>query len=317
MSFHKLSQDDDTRVATVRQYRPIVDLVPPHWQAARIVANGIQQQYYRTGGQKPPLVLLHGFEECGLCWLRVARALEHVYDVIMPDVRGHGLSDAATSGFSLDILAADQAALIESLGLVRPVILGRSMGATIGVHLAATFPRIVRALLLEEPPMRPMPVPDPDTNPGFAAWYQSWLAQIQTLKTQPHEERMETALNLLPMIDLWGEDDLVPWVEAQVHFDLETIAYALADPDLFGAWQQEVSRIVCPILLMTGNAQRGAATTSEGVRAVRAAWHDGQHVAFEQAGHLISREAFEPYVATVLDFLMTRNSEREKEEGLL
>lgn len=303
MSFHKLSQDHDTRVATVGHYRPIADLIPPHWQAASIVANGIHQQYYRTGGHKPPLVLLHGFEEYSLCWLRVARALEHAYDVIMPDTRGHGRSDAATSGFSLDILAADQAALIQSLGLVRPVILGRSMGATVGVYLAATFPRLVQALLLEEPPMRPMPVPDSDTNPAFAAWYQSWLAQMQTLKTQPHKERMVTALSLLPPTDLWVEDDLVPWVEAQVHFDLETLAYPLADPELFGAWQEEVSRIVCPILLMTGNLQRGAATTSEGIGAVQAAWHNGQHVAFEQAGHLISREAFESYVATVLDFL--------------
>jgi len=291
------------RVQAIGQYRPIEALVPAHWQAATIVANGIHLHYSRTGGQKPPLLLLHGFEEHGLCWLRVARALEDTYDVIMPDARGHGRSAAAASGFSLDILAADHAALIQVLGLDRPAVLGRSMGAAVAVQLAATFPDRVRAVLLEDPPMRAMPVLDPDTNPGYAAWYQAWLAQMQALKTQPHAERLRAAIGLQPGADRWVEDDLVTWVEAQVQFDLETITPALANPGVFGGWQQAVSQVTCPILLMTGNPQRGSVSTAEGIQAVQAAWHSGEHVVFDHAGHLISREAFEPYVATVAHFL--------------
>lgn len=295
--------DQAARMHAIGHYRLIEALVPTHWQAATIIANGIHVHFSRTGGQKPPLLLLHGFEEHGLCWLRVARALEHDYDVIMPDARGHGRSAAATSDFALDILAADHAALIQVLGLDRPAVLGRSMGAAVAVQLAATFPDRVRAVLLEDPPMRKMPVPDPDTNPGYAAWYQAWLDQMQTLKTLPHAERLRAALELQPGADRWVEDDLVTWVEAHVQFDLDTITPALANPSVFGGWQQAVGQITCPILLMTGNPQRGSASTVEGIQAVQAAWHAGEHVVFGNAGHLISREAFEPYMATVTHFL--------------
>lgn len=56
----------------VSNYRPIDDLIPPHWSDGMVFANGIHHHYYRTGGEKPPLLLLHGFNENGLTWLRVA-----------------------------------------------------------------------------------------------------------------------------------------------------------------------------------------------------------------------------------------------------
>jgi pimeloyl-ACP methyl ester carboxylesterase len=55
-------------------------------------ANGIHIHYLRTGGCKPPLVLLHGLTGSGACWIPLARALEGEYDVLMPDARGHGNS---------------------------------------------------------------------------------------------------------------------------------------------------------------------------------------------------------------------------------
>ena len=64
------------------------------WQSGDIETNGIRMHYHRTGGDKPALVLSHGATDSGLCWTRVARVLEADYDVIMPDARGHGRSDA-------------------------------------------------------------------------------------------------------------------------------------------------------------------------------------------------------------------------------
>lgn len=303
MTHTRRSAGNDPRLDVVQTYRPVAELVDPDWQHATVLANGIQQHYYRTGGSKPPLLLLHGFEENGLCWLRVASELAASYDVIMPDARGHGRSAGTQSGFSLALLAADSAALIQALELDRPVVLGRSMGATTAVQLAATSPDLVRAIVLEDPPMRPMPLPDPATNPGYHAWYQSWLAQMQTLKTQSHAERMVTALELLPGTSLWAEQDLVPWIEAQVQFDLGTIAHAFADTSLFASWRSLVGAVACPMLLMTGQPQHGSAATPEGIAQVQAAWQQGQHVAFANAGHLISRDAFEKYMAVVRDFL--------------
>ena len=79
--------------AVIKTYRPIEELIPAHWGEGNIFANGIHHHYYRTGGENPPLLLLHGFNENGLTWLRTARELERDYDVIMLDARGHGRSD--------------------------------------------------------------------------------------------------------------------------------------------------------------------------------------------------------------------------------
>ena len=70
-----------------------------------VVANGIKIHYYRTGGDKPPVVLSHGATDDGLCWTRVTLALEAEYDVIMPDARGHGY--ATEAGRALVGLAAE------------------------------------------------------------------------------------------------------------------------------------------------------------------------------------------------------------------
>lgn len=47
--------------------------------------NGIKIHYYRTSGNKPPFILLHGATDNGLCWTPVAEYLAGQYDVIMVD----------------------------------------------------------------------------------------------------------------------------------------------------------------------------------------------------------------------------------------
>lgn len=61
-------------------------------------ANEIRQHFYRTGGNKPPLLLLHGFMDSTLTWLRTARLLENDYDIIMPDARGRGHTEHLAQG---------------------------------------------------------------------------------------------------------------------------------------------------------------------------------------------------------------------------
>ena len=68
------------------------------WVSASVMANGIRVHYTQTGGGLPPLILLHGITDNGLCWTRVARTLEEEWDLSMPDARGHGLSEAPDTG---------------------------------------------------------------------------------------------------------------------------------------------------------------------------------------------------------------------------
>src|SRR5262249_36867377 len=146
-------------------------------------ANSIWQHYWRTGGEKPALVLLHGFMENGLCWLRTAQALEDDYDVILPDARGHGRSEGIATGLSARLLAEDAAALIRAVGVERPSLLGFSMGGGTAARVAAGHPELLRCVLLEDAPWRRAPGPGPTASEAYRAWAEAYLAWLASLKT--------------------------------------------------------------------------------------------------------------------------------------
>src|SRR5688500_3957405 len=86
-------------------------LLPSGWQSDFIeTADGARLHYIRTGGDKAPLLLLHGFQPASITWLRTAQAFAPDNHVIMPVFRGHGQSSASGSGFSAEILTGDIAA---------------------------------------------------------------------------------------------------------------------------------------------------------------------------------------------------------------
>jgi pimeloyl-ACP methyl ester carboxylesterase len=127
------------------EVRPDSKQIPSHWFEGMVVANGIRQHYYRTGGDHRSLILLHGFTDNGLSWLRVARALERDYDVVMVDGRGLGLSDGPETGYSQDLLSQDVMGLIH-------ILMGHSNGALTAASVAANEPELVSAVVLEDPP---------------------------------------------------------------------------------------------------------------------------------------------------------------------
>ena len=74
------------------------------------------------------LVLVHGLTDNGLCWTRIAKALQDDFDIVMFDARGHGgstrMAAGAESGAGNDIAEA-----IQGLDLRSPVVMGHSVGA--------------------------------------------------------------------------------------------------------------------------------------------------------------------------------------------
>src|SRR3989442_290001 len=135
--------------AIVKTYRPIEELLPAHWSQGDVFANSIRHHYYRTGGNKPALLLLHGFNEYGLTWLRVAKELEQDYDIIMVDARGHGRSDGIASGFSNSLLVEDAAGVIGALNLGRPRVIGLSQWGSTVLTVAAKYPELVHSFIYE------------------------------------------------------------------------------------------------------------------------------------------------------------------------
>lgn len=121
------------------------------WTSGVCQANGINIHYLRTGGDKPPVVLLHGLMTSGACWTPLAQTLEKNYDVIMPDARGHGNSSAPDQGYCYDNLAADVLSFIEKLGIANPVLLGHSMGGMTAAIVASRSPKRLKGLILADP----------------------------------------------------------------------------------------------------------------------------------------------------------------------
>jgi N-formylmaleamate deformylase len=304
-------QDSDQLSTQLPGY--IGRMVPPHWHETTVRANDIQQHYYRTGGEKPALILLHGFSENGLCWSRVAKALERDYDLIMLDARGHGRSSGPEAGYSQDLLTQDIAGLIYALGLGGPGLFGHSNGALTAAHVAATFPDLVRAVILEDPPWGEAPL-QPQVQatgnepwPGFTTWYQSWIAWHRALRTQLPEERMASCRQFLPLGAFdWPEEELMFFLESQAQFNLDVLNVVPFVPTL-SPWHETVERITCPILLLTGNPKRGAMVTPQEAEKIAATWQEGQHVAFAEASHFMHREmqgtSFDRFIYVVKAFL--------------
>ncbi len=122
-----------------------------NWKTATCKINKINILYTRTGGDKPPLILLHGLIANGSCWSPVASALEEDYDVIMPDARGHGNSSKPADGYRYEDHADDVVGLIETLGLSSPIVIGHSMGGMTATLVAYRMQGLLGGLILADP----------------------------------------------------------------------------------------------------------------------------------------------------------------------
>jgi len=123
-------------------------------QGQRVHANGIDI-HYLDQGEGEPLVLLHGgVVSTNPIWAGVPVAyashmdtLAEHFRVIAPDTRGCGRTAHNAGPISFDLLADDVAALIDALGLERPLIAGFSEGAITATVVGIRHPEAIRAIV--------------------------------------------------------------------------------------------------------------------------------------------------------------------------
>ncbi len=263
-----------------------------------VAVDGVRLHYYRTGpAERPTLVLAHGFTDNGRCWLPVVEVLANQYDAVMYDVRGHGQSDAPEMDYSYPSQAADLAGLIDALDLQQPTVLGHSMGAATALTLAATRPALVRAILLEDPPLFP-----PSFEPSLEerqAWQRETQADIRQRRHKPLEALRAQCREEHPT---WREGECEPWAESKQQVSPNAAALRLNPPV---PWRDLFPRVTCPILLITGDPEASAIVTPELAAEISTLWHTGQLVQIPDAGHSIRRERFDAYMQTVTGFLDT------------
>jgi len=266
-----------------------------NWQDGYVEGNGIKIHYYRTGdGDKPPVVLAHGFSDDGLCWTPVAKALEADYDVIMVDARGHGLSEAPESGYDSLTQAGDLRAVIEALELYRPAVIGHSMGAATTLMLAGTYPEVPGAIVLEDPPAWWMPGSAGGFDPNWQVRMREW---IRSLKSKTREQLIGECRQQNPS---WPEEELGPWADSKLRLSDKVLNRA--DPPQID-WEKTARAVRCPALLVTGDNDKGAIVSPEQAEALRSLVPHLEVVHVPGTGHNIRREGFEPFISAVRGFL--------------
>ena len=138
---------------------------------------GAGRMAVRIEGTGEPVVLLHPLATSGALWQPVALAQD--FQVLAPDLRGHGGTSWDGAEFGIPDLAADLAEALDALGLDSVHLLGMSMGGSVAMTFAGRYPQRVRSLILA------------DTTP----WYgeqaaTTWAARAEQAATKPRAEQV-------------------------------------------------------------------------------------------------------------------------------
>jgi N-formylmaleamate deformylase len=265
------------------------------WKQEDIPINNSYLHYCRTGhGEKEPIILVHGFSDNGLCWTPVARELEKKYDVIMPDMKSHGLSARISEKEPID-MASDLVKLIQSLGLSRPIIVGHSMGAMIAFQAGIQYPNLAKAIILEDPPWF-MPQQEDDNNSGETVmdWagqlpYQS-IDELETMNRKDHPT--------------WPDEMIHLMSEAKKQFDPTSVDIFLRGLNTNKSeWLSSIGTVRFPLLIITGNPELGGIVTSEVEARIHKLNSKIQIRNVPDVGHLIRFDKFNEFMSTLLAFL--------------
>jgi pimeloyl-ACP methyl ester carboxylesterase len=131
---------------------------PPDFRLRDIEANGTTI-HVRVGGRGPAVVLLHGYGETGDMWGALAADLAVDHMVIVPDLRGMGLSAKPAGGFDKKTQGQDVAGVLDALGIDRVALVTHDIGNMVGYAFAAQYRDRVASFVLIDAPL-----------PGVGPW---------------------------------------------------------------------------------------------------------------------------------------------------
>jgi pimeloyl-ACP methyl ester carboxylesterase/quercetin dioxygenase-like cupin family protein len=134
---------------------------PPSFTTQTITVSDGVNIYVRTGGSGPVVVLLHGYGETGDMWTPLAAELAKTHTVIVPDLRGMGLSSRPATGYDKRTEAGDIRAVVTKLGFDRTAVVGHDIGNMVAYAYAAKYPSKVERLVVMDAPI-----------PGIEPWEQ-------------------------------------------------------------------------------------------------------------------------------------------------
>jgi pimeloyl-ACP methyl ester carboxylesterase len=128
-----------------------IERFPATFRTQEIETGGARLRV-RVGGSGPAVLLLHGFGDTGDMWAPVAKLLVKDHTVVVPDLRGMGLSFHPEGGSDKKTQARDIAAVLDALKIGKAALVTHDIGNMVGYALAAQFPdRVTRWMVIDAP----------------------------------------------------------------------------------------------------------------------------------------------------------------------
>jgi pimeloyl-ACP methyl ester carboxylesterase len=191
--------------------------------------------YVRVGGKGPAVVLLHGFGDTGDMWAPLAAVLVIDHTVIVPDLRGMGLSAHPETGYTKKNQAVDIAGVMDALKVQKADLVTHDIGNMVGYALAAQYPaRIERWAVIDAP------------LPGIGDWDNIIRSPVlwHFNFRGPDEERLVQGRERIYLDRFWNELSADPKgidEETRQHYaSLYARPHAIHDAfEQFGAFNQD------------------------------------------------------------------------------
>ena len=176
----------------------------------RVKVNGIHLQVRDYEHAGAAIIFLHFSGANLMMWQRAVPFFVNRYRLVLVDLRGHGLSDKPATGYHMDDMAADLAGLMPQLQLDRAHIVGSSLGAEVGLSLAANYPERVLSLVCDGAQAS-------EFGP-YGAWQgtqseyeQHVTGELERMRSSPEkaypsvEALVEARRSVLQKFDCWNE----------------------------------------------------------------------------------------------------------------
>lgn len=276
---------------------------PASFETQEIATNGTTL-HVRIGGSGPTVVLLHGYGETGDMWAPLAAELVRDHRVIVPDLRGMGLSQRPETGYDKKNEAKDIAGVLDALKADKVDVVAHDIGNMVAYSFAAQYPSRTTKLVLMDAPL-----------PGIGPWEEIlknpllWHFRFGG----PDMERLVAGRERIYLDRFWNEFSADPkkWDEAS----REHYAKLYAQPGAmragfaqFAAFDQDAiddqalltqGKLAMPVLAVGGEKSFGSTMAV----VASAAADNVTGVVIPASGHWLMEEQPEATVKAIRSFL--------------
>ena len=276
---------------------------PAGFRTQDISTNGATL-HVRIGGQGPAAILLHGYGETGDMWVPLAAELARDHTVVVPDLRGMGLSSRPQSGYDKKTQGHDVAGVLDTLTIDRADLITHDIGNMVGYAFAAQSKgRVARFVIMDAP------------LPGVGPWEEVlknpllWHFRFGG----PDMERLVAGRERIYLDRFWNEFSADPKAFSEISREHYSKLYAQpgamhAGFAQFAAFDQDAidnrgfvasGKLTMPILAVGGEKSFGTMMAT----VMRAAATDVRELVIPNSGHWLMEEQPVATVAAVRAFL--------------